>query len=80
MLRQSPEGELTDASGWVELYEAGLAAYRARDFAAAIPNFEQVVSHRSQDQASSVMIERCRQQLEAPTGEDWDGTAIALTK
>ena len=23
------------------------------------------------------MIERCRQQLENPAGEDWDGTTIA---
>ena len=28
----------------------------------------------------SVMIERCRQQLENPAGEDWDGTTIARTK
>ena len=46
-------GEFTDSSGWVARYEAGLAAYRARDFAAAIREFEQVVSLRSQDQASS---------------------------
>jgi adenylate cyclase len=62
------------------LYEAGLAAYRARDFAAAIRDFEQVVALRKQDQASSVMIERCQRQIAAPSGEDWDDTAIALTK
>jgi len=26
------------------------------------------------------MIERCRQQLENPAGEDWDGTTVARTK
>ena len=32
------------------------------------------------DAASSAMIERCRQQLENPAGEDWDGTTVARTK
>jgi hypothetical protein len=35
---------------------------------------------RNDDAASSVMIERCRQQLENPSGEDWDGTTVARTK
>jgi adenylate cyclase len=26
------------------------------------------------------MIDRCRQQLDNPSGEDWDGTTIARTK
>src|SRR6202020_1063279 len=55
------------SSGWVGIYEAGLKSYRARDFTAAIADFEKVVSLRMQDQASSRMIERCKQQLEAPT-------------
>jgi adenylate cyclase len=74
------QGEIADASDWIGLYEAGLASYRARDFAAAIRDFEQVVVLRKQDQASSVMIERCQRQIAAPTGEEWDDTAIALTK
>jgi adenylate cyclase len=74
-------GEFTDASGWVESYEAGLASYRARDFTAAIDAFEKALSLRSEDQASSLMIERCKQQLENPTDDDgWDGTTIAKTK
>jgi adenylate cyclase len=73
-------GEFTEESGWVAHYELGLAAYRARDFAGAIPEFEKVITLRSQDQASSIMIERCKRQLEAPAGEEWDDTAVALTK
>jgi adenylate cyclase len=73
-------GEFVDSSGWVALYEAGLAAYRARDFTAAIADFEKVLALRKPDQASAVMIERCKQQLEAPSGGDWDGTMVALTK
>jgi adenylate cyclase len=74
------EGEFADSRGWVKSYEAGLAAWRARDFAAAISAFEKVLEIRKDDTASSVMIERCRQQLKNPTSADWDGTTIALTK
>jgi adenylate cyclase len=73
-------GEFADSSGWVTSYEAGLAYYRARDFDAAIKAFEKVVSLQTKDQASSMMIQRCRQALETPAEEDWDGTTIALTK
>ncbi|MGB8398363.1 adenylate/guanylate cyclase domain-containing protein [Bradyrhizobium sp.] len=72
--------EFEGALDWVTCYEAGLAAWRARDFAAAIAAFEQVLEIRGQDAASSLMIARCRQQRDNPAGEDWDGTSVALTK
>jgi adenylate cyclase len=65
---------------WVGAYESGLAAFRARDFTAAIGAFEKVLEIRKHDAASAAMIERCRQQLENPAGEEWDGTTIARTK
>jgi len=72
--------ELNAKPDWAVAYEAGLAAFRARDFAAAIGAFENVLKIRDQDAASSAMIERCRQRLENPAGEDWDDTAVARTK
>ena len=64
---------------WVDAYEAGLAAWRAREFTA-----RSAISRRrwqsGNDGASSLMIERCKQQLENPAGEEWDGTTIARTK
>jgi adenylate cyclase len=72
-------GEFGGAPGWVASYESGLAAFRARDFKAAIAAFESVLEIRN-DAASSAMIERCRQQLENPAGEDWDGTTVARSK
>jgi adenylate cyclase len=39
-----------------------------------------VLEVRAHDAASSAMIERCREQLENPAGEDWDGTTIARSK
>lgn len=73
-------GDYADSSGWVAHYESGLASYRARDFAAAIVDFEKVVTLRKQDLASSMMIERCREQLKMPAGDDWDDTTVALRK
>jgi adenylate cyclase len=72
--------EATEAPEWVRFYEAGLASYRARDFNAAIAAFEKVLGLRKEDRASTLMIERCKRALAAPAGEDWDDTAIALTK
>ena len=73
--------EAGGAPDWAKAYEAGLASWRARDFTAAITAFEQAKQIRNDDDtASSVMIERCREQLENPHGEDWDGTTVAKSK
>lgn len=66
--------------GWVASYEAGLAAWRAGDFTAAIDGFEKVLELRKDDLASSLMIERCRDQIANPSAEDWDGTSVARSK
>src|SRR5712671_6137722 len=75
---------MADAFGgstdWIKAYEAGLASWRARDFTGAITNFRKSLEIRKGDAASSAMIERCKQQLENPAGEDWDGTTVARTK
>jgi adenylate cyclase len=73
-------GEFDAKPDWVGLYEAGLAAFRARDFSAANAAFEKVLEIRDHDAASLAMIDRCRQQLENPDGEAWDGTTVARTK
>jgi len=71
--------EVDGKPDWAVSYEKGLAAFRARDCKAAIAAFENVLQTRD-DAASSAMIERCRQQLENPAGEDWDGTTVARSK
>jgi adenylate cyclase len=72
--------QVSAAPEWVEFYEAGLAFFRAGDFTAAMRDFETAQNVRKHDQASAVMIERCKQQLVAPIADDWDGTTIARTK
>ncbi len=65
---------------WIRSYEAGLTSYRARDFAAAITAFERAQNLRTQDQASLIMIERCKGAMLEPADKEWDGTAIASKK
>jgi adenylate cyclase len=71
---------LPETPEWVKHYESGLASYRAQAFSSAIAAFEKVQGWRTQDQASALMIARCKQAMLAPTGEDWDDTAVALKK
>jgi adenylate cyclase len=70
----------TELPAWVTNYEAGLAAYRARDFANAMAAFEKTKILRNGDRASEQMIERCKQAVLSPGDEDWDGTAVARKK
>ena len=73
-------GEVAAPPRWVGHYASGLACYRERDFAAAIRHFENSIADRGQDQASQVMIERCKQNAERPGDDSWDDTLIAQTK
>jgi len=72
--------EAAGAPDWAKAYESGLASWRARDFAAAITAFEAARQMRHGDAASSVMIERCREQLANPSDAEWDGTSVAKSK
>jgi len=65
---------------WVSLYETGLEAYRARNFAAAMGFFQMVLVAREGDQPSLVMIERCRRFLDAPPQDGWEATTAMETK
>ncbi|MGH6925816.1 MAG: adenylate/guanylate cyclase domain-containing protein [Propylenella sp.] len=65
---------------WAPAYELGLEKYRARDFAAAVERFEAVIALKGRDEASSVMIERCRDFLRLPPTSDWTGTTALAMK
>jgi adenylate cyclase len=73
-------GNGSDAPRWVGLYEAGLASYRARDFAAAIACFEKALTGRGDDPPSRIMMERCRLFLKTPPGDDWQATNAMQVK
>jgi adenylate cyclase len=65
---------------WAALYDRGLAAYRSRDFATAASLFQQVLDARTSDQPARMMLERCRQYLTSPPGDDWEATNAMKAK
>jgi adenylate cyclase len=60
-------------SKMVECFEEGLAAYRTRDWEAAIGCFEAALAVRPEDEPSRIYIERCRHYLETPPEAGWGG-------
>ncbi len=66
-----PVYELVGRTGAVvaPAFATALAAYRARDFAAARAQFAALAD----DPAAEALAARCEKLVEAPPGEDWDG-------
>jgi adenylate cyclase len=67
-------GEFTaDELVWRDRFEAGLARYRAREFEAAIGEFEAVLDRVPNDSPATRYIDRCRRFIDDPPPADWDG-------
>ncbi|MGH7088229.1 MAG: adenylate/guanylate cyclase domain-containing protein, partial [Stellaceae bacterium] len=62
-----------------EAYEAGLAAYLAGDWRAALRNFDTALALRANDKAAVEMIGRCHGFLADPPAQ-WDGVSNMLHK
>jgi len=54
-------------------FEAGLKAYRRREWKAAASRFEQVLDLVPEDTPSKVYVQRCSAYLKTPPDSDWDG-------
>ena len=65
---------------WIEDYQAGLAAYRRRDFANAIDRFEAVLHHNPHDGPSALMLERCKSLVQPGADENWSPVAVLESK
>jgi adenylate cyclase len=70
----------TERPPWAALYDSGLAAYRARDFAGAITFFQKLLAVRASDQPARIMLERCNRFLDSPPGPEWEATNAMKTK
>jgi len=70
-LLEMAEQDSSRVPDWVSAYEAGLDAYAARDWQAAIGQFELADKARGGDRPSHILIERCRRLLAEPPSADW---------
>jgi adenylate cyclase len=61
-------------------YQAGLEAYRKRQWDAAAENFRQCLALYPEDGPSRLMGERCRTMPDKALPENWDGSFEHLTK
>ncbi len=74
-------GDLDDTTRtWLEIYQEGIACYRARRWAEAITRFERVLALLPDDGPSALYLRRCRACLADPPPPDWDGVFVAKTK
>ncbi|TXH73188.1 adenylate/guanylate cyclase domain-containing protein [Thiobacillus sp.] len=64
----------------VQAYEAGLARYRAQDWAAAEAAFRECLAIAPSDRPSQVMLERVGAFRQAPPEAGWDGVWVAVSK
>ncbi len=61
-------------------YKKGIVAYRLRDWKTAASFFETALAIWPDDRPSQTMLQRCRQFDATPPADDWDGSAVMLSK
>jgi adenylate cyclase len=64
----------------VNLYSAGLAAYKARRWVEGIKAFEQALALNPSDGPSKTYLARCQAYQASPPPPDWDGAFVMTTK
>ena len=64
----------------IEKFEAGLTAYKQRDWAQALAAFQEVLQLDPQDHPAQLYIARCQEYQQQPPPDDWDGVFVMKTK
>lgn len=64
----------------IQCFEDGFKYYQAKKFQDAISAFEKGLEAIPEDKASAIYIERCKDYLDAPPPEDWDGVYVMTKK
>ena len=70
----------TKPPGWVALYEYGLAAYRARDFAGAVIFFRKLLAEWPPILPPALCSNGATQFIDRPPGKDWEATNAMKVK
>jgi adenylate cyclase len=75
------EGADMGSFAWISDYEAGLTAYRGREFASALRLFEAVDAARpGGDPPSRILVEQCRALIADQPAADWSYIAVQMEK
>jgi len=64
----------------LEAFQAGLVAYRERDFARAVECFSIAAATSEKEQPARLYLERCRHYQSSPPPADWDGVWVLTEK
>ena len=75
------QAELANGLGKaLECYNVGLAAYRAREWKAAMAAFENALKAMPSDGPSAMYLDRCRIYAAEPPPKEWDGVWVLTDK
>ena len=80
LISDRPDDVGEDKRKLVDIYCAGLAAYRSRRWKAAKDLFEKVLSEDPADYPSEMYLERCMLYEMEPPPDEWNGVFIMQTK
>ena len=69
-----------DTTAFAEATTQAFDAYRGRDFAGAVAQYERALTIRPDDAAASQLLERCREYVATPPADDWNGVLNLTTK
>jgi adenylate cyclase len=80
LLALADEAEAEAARALAERSERALAAYLARDFAAALGAWEEILAERPDDKAVRTLRDRAAGFVVSPPPDSWDGSWVAVEK
>jgi adenylate cyclase len=80
VLAQSSDGLPDESKSVIEHYSSGLQAYRSKDWEKGIEGFQGALSIKPDDGPSLTYLKRCKEYLQSPPSDDWDGVHIMTTK
>lgn len=64
----------------LRFYNRGLDLYKQRRFEEAISSFERALKHEPDDGPCKLYITRCRELIENPPPDGWDGVFTMTSK
>lgn len=80
VLARADDGISDEQRSVVEHYSRGLEAYNLRQWKRGIGEFQLALDIKPDDGPSLTYIKRCREYLESPPPDDWDGVYAMTTK